>query len=106
MYRVNAVAMVVLCIAVMGFAAVMAFHISGEQDRPKIDDQSVARLILKLGDEDPVIGDNAERDLTRMGNAVLPNIRAALQGVNDNRAIRLHRILRALEGPSPAVPQP
>src|SRR5262245_11690188 len=112
MPKINVVAMVVLCLGVAGGAAVLALRAPAiKVDAPRVD-----RLIRRLGDTDPDLRREAERELKDLGKKAEPALKEAARGPDPVIAERARAILGLkpanppLEGPRETVsipaPQP
>lgn len=99
----NLVVMVLLCVAVMGFAIVMAIQ-GTSKDAGYHLDKKVSSLVSKLGDDDSHERENAERELIRIGKAALPKLNAAVKSTNIDIANRSRKIVEAIEHPGEASP--
>jgi hypothetical protein len=70
-------------------------------------DPAVRALIIKLGDDDPAVRDDATRKLSDLGKAAVPGLREAAQGDDPEARSRAKNLLQHIERhlPPPAPPQ-
>jgi len=89
MPKINIIGMVVLCLAVFAGAAAMALRSSP----PRVDTARVDRLIRRLGDHDPDLRREAERELKDLGRKAEPALKEAAGGSDAAIAERARAIL-------------
>jgi len=89
MPKLNLIGMVVLSLAVAGGAAVLALR--GEGPRP--DTRRLSSLLRQLGDSDPDIRRDAERELKALGPKATAALRAAAEGSDPVLADRARALL-------------
>jgi hypothetical protein len=89
MPKLNLIGMVVLCLAVAAGAAVMALRTgNGQADTPRYD-----KLIRSLGDTDPDLRREAERELKQLGPKAEPALKEAARGSDPAVAERARALL-------------
>ncbi len=92
MYKLNAVAMVVLSLAVIGTGT----YLGMEKARAKPGDE-VANLIRLLADSDPDVRRDAEAALKRMGPHALPALKSATVSGDQLLAGRAKQVINQIE---------
>src|SRR5688572_20999202 len=88
MPRLNVIGMIVLSLAVFAGAAVMALRTGNPRPDPQVD-----RLIRRLGDTDPDLRREAERELKELGRVAEPALKKAAEGPDLAVAERAKAIL-------------
>ena len=89
MPKLNVIGMIVLCLGVAAGAAVLALRAPAS----KIDSPRVERLIRRLGDTDPDLRREAERELKDLGRKAEPALHEAAKAANPVVAERARAIL-------------
>ena len=88
MPKLNVIGMVVLSLSVAAGAAVMALRTGPSRGNPQVD-----KLIRRLGDSDPDLRREAERELKDLGRAAEPALKKAAEGPDRAVAERARAIL-------------
>ena len=89
MPKLNVIGMIVLCLGVAAGAAVLALRAPAS----KIDSPRVDRLIRRLGDTDPDLRRDAERELKELGKKAELALKEAARGTDPIIAERARAIL-------------
>jgi hypothetical protein len=89
MPRLNVIAMIVLCLAVAAGAATMAVRTGPDRH----DSPRVGRLIRQLGETDPDLRRDAERELKDLGRKAEPALKEAAAGADPVVAERARALL-------------
>ncbi len=93
MYKLNAVAMVVLSLSVIGTGTYLGM--TKAQARPG---DEVAKLIRLLADSDPDVRRDAEAALKKMGPGALPALKSAAVSNDELLAGRAKQVINQIEG--------
>jgi hypothetical protein len=93
MYKLNAVLMVVLSLAVIG----MGVYLGMDKSKPNPNDE-MTRLIRLLGDTDPDVRRDAEGALKAMKVKALPALRDVAAGKDEVLASRAKLVIQQIEG--------
>ncbi|MBI4565632.1 MAG: hypothetical protein HY716_13135 [Planctomycetes bacterium] len=101
MPKLNLALMVVLSLGVAGGAAVLALT----QKNADPDEYKIKSLIRLLGDHDPDIQRDAERELRALGPKAAPALQAAAAGTDRLLAERARDLLAHAQAPTPS-PEP
>ena len=88
MPRLNVIAMVVLCVGVAAGAAALALRTPARKDAPRVE-----RLIRQLGDADPDVRRDAERELKALGPKAETALKEAVSGRDPVVADRARALL-------------
>ena len=100
MPKLNLVGMIVLCLAVAAGAGMMALRAPAPHDHgPQVD-----HLMRQLGDTDPDLRRDAERELKQLGPKAEPALKAAVEGPDPELAARARDILGIKKVEPPAEP--
>jgi hypothetical protein len=98
MPKLNLIGMIVLCLAVAAGAGTMALRAPAPRDHAP----QVAHLMRQLGDADPDLRRDAERELKQLGPKAEPALKAAANSDDKELAARARAIL-GMKKPEPPV---